>query len=87
MPSVRDDVTLPADGWPWPWENSQTTDYAYAFDGGKVYAACFGHSWFDPTEPQSDEDQDGPKVAFPDMTKRANVQIGGKRSGIIVVGG
>jgi hypothetical protein len=39
----REDVTLPENGWPWPWENSQTTDYAYAFDGGKVYASCFGH--------------------------------------------
>lgn len=28
----RDDVTLPADGWPWPWTDSSTTDYAYIFD-------------------------------------------------------
>lgn len=28
----RDDVTLPADGWPWPWNDSGTTDYAYIFD-------------------------------------------------------
>lgn len=25
----RDDATLPEQGWPWPWETSETTDYAY----------------------------------------------------------
>ena len=29
----RDDWTEPALGWPWPWDTSHTTDYAYAFDG------------------------------------------------------
>lgn len=32
----RDDVTLPKDGWPWPWNDSGTTDCVYAFDGKKV---------------------------------------------------
>lgn len=32
---INDDATLPADGWPWPWEDSHTTDYAYAFVDGK----------------------------------------------------
>lgn len=32
----RDDVTLPKDGWPWPWETSAGTDYAYYFDGESV---------------------------------------------------
>lgn len=26
------DVTFPNEGWPWPWETSETTDYAYIFD-------------------------------------------------------
>ncbi len=38
----REDWTAPEQGWPWPWDNSQTTDYAYAFDGG-VRAASGDH--------------------------------------------
>ncbi len=26
------DSTFPEEGWPWPWETSRTTDYAYVFD-------------------------------------------------------
>lgn len=33
---TRDDATLPSMGWPWPWEDSRTTDYAYYFTDGKV---------------------------------------------------
>jgi hypothetical protein len=32
----RDDATFPEDGWPWPWNDSTTTDYAYYFLDGKV---------------------------------------------------
>lgn len=39
--SLNDDATLPAQGWPWPWENSHTTDYAYAFVDG----ACKTFPW------------------------------------------
>lgn len=37
----RDDVTRPARGWPWPWNDSRLTDYAYVFvEGvGVVYRA------------------------------------------------
>ena len=38
----RNDVTRPKDGWPWPWEDSCTTDYAYTFHKGKVYVSSFG---------------------------------------------
>ena len=41
----RDDKTLPGDGWPWPWKDSQTTDFAYTFDGEKVLCSCFGSPW------------------------------------------
>jgi len=41
----RDDGTKPSDGWPWPWETSNLTDYSYAFDDGKVYVCCFGYKW------------------------------------------
>jgi hypothetical protein len=81
----RDDATLPAMGWPWPWDNSRTTDYAYAFDGGTVYASCFGHGWFLAIQDETPED-DGPKVPFPDMSARRNLTLG-RRSGLIVVCG
>lgn len=32
----REDGTLPKDGWPWPWEDSNTTDRAYSFVDGKA---------------------------------------------------
>ena len=42
---TRNDVTVPADGWPWPWEDSNTTDYAYALDEDQVWVSCFGRGW------------------------------------------
>lgn len=81
----RDDVTLPADGWPWPWSDSHTTDYAYCFDGGAVHTFCFGREVL-PDQPEDDDDTSShPKAPFPDMSARKNVTLG-KRSGVIVVG-
>ena len=34
----RDDWTAPEQGWPWPWKDSGTTDYAYYFENGAVSA-------------------------------------------------
>lgn len=34
--SSREDATRPEQGWPWPWNTSATTDYAYYFHGGKT---------------------------------------------------
>ncbi len=81
----RDDVTLPTQGWPWPWETSATTDYAYSFDGSRVSASCFGGPWFKPTAEQPDKD-DGPSAIFPNMKAHQRVTTG-KRSGIIVISG
>lgn len=86
--------TTPDQGWPWPWENSQTTDYAYAFDKGRdgkwrVYAACFGHGWVPRGKFPSDESDardafwNRPKVEFPEMTPPADPLH--DRSGLIVV--
>lgn len=82
----RNDATTPADGWPWPWDDSRTTDYAYAFDGGRVWASPFGYAWFDPREPEPEEGDDEPvKVAvFPDMSARRAVTFG-PRSGLLVM--
>lgn len=29
--SLNDDATIPEMGWPWAWDDSRMTDYAYAF--------------------------------------------------------
>lgn len=82
----RDDATYPYDGWPWPWENSQTTDYAYAFDAGKVWACSFGCGWFNPLGEEPEYEYDEPKtVEFPDMAAVRKVNYG-KRSGLVIVG-
>ncbi len=79
-----DDGTVPADGWPWPWDDSGTTDYTYAFDGDQVWVSAFGTEWFLATEPEPDE-EDRPETAiFPDMTAKQNVTFG-KRSGVIII--
>lgn len=80
----RDDWTSVDQGWPWPWEDSRTTDYAYAFDGDKVWASNFGHSWFDASQPEPEGET--PKDAvFPNMKDRQNVAFD-KRSGLLIIG-
>ena len=82
----RDDWTSPSMGWPWPWDDSHTTDYSYAFDGDKVWASNYGYKWFDPLLPEADEGDDGGvKEEFPNMAAKANVTYG-ERSGLMVFG-
>lgn len=88
--SERDDVTMPSQGWPWPWDDSGTTDYAYALDGGVVYASCFGGEWFIATEREPDyDDADDAVAVFPNMAERRSMPpLGSKSSGtILIVGG
>lgn len=47
----RKDGTGPAQGWPWPWDDSRLTDYVYAWDNG-VYISYFGSSWWSAAEPE-----------------------------------
>ena len=82
----RDDVTLPEHGWPWPWDDSKTTDYSYIFENGKVMASCFGSPLFDPLS-EYDEGEDCVQKMdnyFPDMKNIKKLTLG-KRSGLIVV--
>lgn len=66
----REDVTRPADGWPWPWDDSCTTDYAYAFDAGKVYVSRFGSKWVRPrTALKKDWEPTETGAEFPDMER------------------
>jgi hypothetical protein len=90
----RDDFTDPSDGWPWPWENSRTTDYAYTFHNGCVQACSFGHFWFEPNseletwgEPDAESWDDVDEgVEFPNMSDRQNVQWGSRKGGIMIIG-
>jgi hypothetical protein len=82
----REDVSRPATGWPWPWEDSRTTDYAYTFHEGKVHGFCYGHPFDIATREDQKEDHDPPKYdGFPDMSDSQRIAFG-KRSGVIVVG-
>ena len=79
---TRDDVTVPDEhGWPWPWENSETTDRAYVFDGDRLRRYAWGKEIIG-------EDNEGPapEGGWPDMSRLKNVVIGTKRDGVIVVG-
>jgi hypothetical protein len=82
----RSDWTAPEKGWPWPWDDSGTTDFAYAWDEGQVWISRFGRSWQSAADYNPDlGDLDfGRKVEFPDMSDRKNVTFG-PRSGLIVV--
>lgn len=75
-------ATRPADGWPWPWDDSCTSDYAYAYENGRVLVNHFGRGW------QTEDEQSSPIVArsdFPNMSSRQNVTFG-RRSGLIIFG-
>lgn len=56
----------PGRGWPWDWPNSSDTDYAYAFDDGRVWISWCGREWVAAADYHGDEDL--PKTAaFPSM--------------------
>jgi len=80
--SDRRDATLPNQGWPWPWDDSHTTDYAYRFVDGKVESLCFGQLIIGADEDgdaiYSEESQE-----FPNMAAVKNITLG-ERSGVII---
>lgn len=89
MLSEVESATVPDQGWPWPWDNSGTTDYAYTFDEGAVWAAKFGSGWVRidrNTELSIELWESAGAVDFPDMTLIQNVAWDG-RSGLLVLGG
>ncbi len=82
----REDATLPKMGWPWPWDSSHTTDYAYTFSAGQVWASAYGAPWFlatDESDRPDDEDETR-KVWFPNMKGHKRVTLG-PRSGLMVI--
>lgn len=83
--SKMNDSTFPKDGWPWPWENSRTTDYSYWFFDDKVWASCFGYGLFDPLQPEPELPDDAPKtLKCPDFSTEFAASAGSRRSGTIV---
>ena len=82
----RDDATLPEMGWPWPWENSQMTDYAYTFSNRRVWISNYGSPW--RTISKWHSQKRGPRIfdreIFLDMSAIQRVDFG-KRSGIIIL--
>lgn len=90
MIAAREDGTTPDKGWPWPWEDSGTTDYAYCFADGKVEGYVFACGPFEParhdamTDDEWDAIRRAPEAVFPDMKSRQRVTFG-ERSGVIVV--
>lgn len=84
----REDGTKPEQGWPWPWEDSGTTDRSYAWhdDAVQVYRWAKHIGKF-TDEPLSDDDyerlQESP---FPDMSARSRPAIGTPRDSIMVFG-
>lgn len=80
----RDDATFPKDGWPWPWNDSATTDYAYAFDSMRTYGCVFGGPWWSAKKEPDHDKLTGPKAVFPDMKDKQRVTFG-PRSGVIVI--
>lgn len=86
----EDDATFPEQGWPWPWNDSCTTDYAYIFENNKVMAICFGGPLFDPLKAgeeskEGNEDEKSlPAGYFPDMKDKQNIAYD-NRSGVLFI--
>lgn len=85
----EDDWSDHGTGWPWPWETSNTTDFAYTFWKGMVWIACFGRGWISAQE-YANQDTLGfewdslGKIQFPNMKSIQNTHLG-PRSGLIVI--
>lgn len=97
MLAGRDDGTTPDQGWPWPWDDSRTSDYAYTFDADDDGAPTYpgvpaAFVWFTGADDQwvraseGDHGAPGPRARFPNMRARKNVTLG-RRSGVILVRG
>jgi hypothetical protein len=93
--TYRGEFTLPSMGWPWPWNDSGDTDYAYTFAKGQVLISYFGCYW-KTIEHFTQFEEDGGdswfkmpateygKPKFPDMSLMKNATYG-DRSGLAVI--
>lgn len=80
----RADKTLPTDGWPWPWHTSKTTDYAYAFDKGRVFVSRFGSPWYNAVT-RNGPDSRRRDAVFPNMAKAKQRVKFGPHSGVMLI--
>jgi hypothetical protein len=80
-----EDATLPYMGWPWPWDDSQTTDFSYAYDDG-VWISCFGYRWDKPEDYDPDADDAVKTTVFPKFGGQEQKVDMGKRSGVMIIG-
>ena len=86
----RDDGVKPEEGWPWPWDNSGTTDCAYAWHdneiGTRVLLCWFGSYWMTPAKHEACntlalEEEEARKYAedipvdFPDMSTKKRAVV------------
>jgi hypothetical protein len=73
----HEEHTVPEMGWPWPWDDSNTTDYAYTFDQGQVWVSCFGQAWVTLVTALTEQDWDEGEMntlEFPDMSSSKNIR-------------
>lgn len=76
--------TTPDMGWPWPWDDSRTTDYAYLFHEGQTLVSRYGREACSLAEHDDPDAHDRPKTeVFPDMSAIAKPTLG-PRSGLFV---
>lgn len=83
----NDDSSSPTSGWPWPWETSAITDYAYAFDGS-TWVSCFGCKWVRGQTPKRvdaaiERVSDDKSAEFPRMSVPKGLDA--RRNGIFVL--
>lgn len=87
----RKDATRPADGWPWPWDDSGITDCTYSFFDGRCWDDCGGfYAPCDEEVPEDDEARETwlkgrDEVDYPNMAARKKLTLG-PRSGLMVFG-
>jgi hypothetical protein len=67
-------VTRPSEGWPWPWNDFRTSDYAYAWDPARGAVASSGRAWVTLAQMEVDRDciYSGERLRddeVPDMSK------------------
>lgn len=83
-------VTRPSEGWPWPWNDFRTSDYAYAWDPARGTAvASSGRAWVTSAQMEADRDciYRGERLRddeVPDMSKFPKGDVLGK-SGLMLL--
>lgn len=84
-------MTRPSEGWPWPWNDFRTTDYAYAWDPARGVArvASFGRAWVTLAQMSADPEclYAGDRLRddeVPDMRRVPRGDVAGK-SGLMLL--